>query len=55
MRELREGMNRLRGRLFGAIEVTGMPEPQQIAMKRLVRQVTYDAQADVESALTIKR
>lgn len=51
VRELRDGMNTLRGRLFGAIEVTGMPEGQQVAMKRLVRTITYDLQATVESAL----
>lgn len=48
---IRDDFNRLRGRLFGAIEVTGMPEQQQAAFKGLVRQLTYDAQADLESTL----
>lgn len=51
VRELREGMNRLRGRLFGAVEATGMPARQEEAVKRLIRQASYDVQADVESAL----
>lgn len=48
---LRDDMNRLRGRLFGAIEATGMPEKQERAIKGLIRQLTYDAQADLESTL----
>lgn len=48
---MREHMNRLRGRLFGAIEATGMPEKQENAMKGLVRHLTYDAQADLEETL----
>jgi hypothetical protein len=49
--ELREDMNRLRGRLFEAIEATGMPDKQEGAVKRLIRTLTYDAQANIESAL----
>ena len=49
--QVREDFNRLRGRLFGVIEVTGMPEQQQAAFKGLVRQLTYDAQAGLESVL----
>lgn len=48
---VREDMNRLRGRLFGAIESTGMPEKQENAIKGLVRQLTYDAQGNLESLL----
>lgn len=44
-------MNRLRGRLFGAIEATGMKEKQENAIKGLIRQLTYDAQRDLESLL----
>lgn len=44
-------MNKLRGRLFGAVEATGMPARQEEAVKRLIRQASYDVQADVESAL----
>lgn len=49
--EVRVDMNRLRGRLFGAIEVTGMPAKQEDAFKSLVRQLTYDAQANLEAIL----
>lgn len=48
---MRDHMNRLRGRLFGAIEATGMPTKQENAAKGLIRNLTYDAQADLESAL----
>jgi hypothetical protein len=48
---MREDMNRLRGRLFGAIETMGVPEKQEVAAKRLIRQLTYDVQADLEAAL----
>lgn len=49
--ELRDGMNRLRGRLFQAIEATGVNDRHQTAMKGLVRTLTYDLQADIEGAL----
>lgn len=49
--QVREDMNRLRGRLFGAIEATGLPEKQENALKSLVRQASYDAQANLESIL----
>jgi hypothetical protein len=48
---LRDGMNRLRGRLFGAVEAVGLPEKQEKAIKGLVRVTTYDIQVDVEAAL----
>lgn len=48
---LRTDMNRLRGKLFGAVEAAGLPEKQENALKGLIRQLTYDAQADIESAL----
>lgn len=48
---VREGMNRLRGRLFGAIEAAGLPERQEAGIKGLIRSTTYDLQADLESAL----
>lgn len=44
-------MNRLRGRLFGAIEAVGFPEKQETAIKGLIRTTTYDAQANLESAI----
>lgn len=49
--EVRTSFNRLRGRLFGAIEATGMPDKQELALKSLVRQLTYDGQASLESIL----
>jgi hypothetical protein len=48
---LRDDMNRLRGRLFQAIEAAGMPTKQETAVKALIRQLTYDAQANLEAAL----
>jgi hypothetical protein len=48
---LRSDMNRLRGRLFQFVEAMGLPEKQESAAKGLIRQLTYDAQADLESAL----
>ena len=44
-------MNRLRGRLFQAIEATGMEQKQEDAIKGLIRQLTYDSQANLESIL----
>ncbi|MCU1500596.1 MAG: hypothetical protein JWM47_4549 [Acidimicrobiales bacterium] len=49
--QMREDMNRLRGRLFGAIEAIGLPEKQETAIKGLIRQLTYAGQADLESTL----
>lgn len=51
IQELRDDMNRLRGTLFGAIEAVGLPEKQENALKGLVRQLSYDAQGHIESAL----
>lgn len=48
---VREGMNRLRGRLFELVEATGMASKQEQAFKNLIRRQTYDCQGDVESAL----
>jgi hypothetical protein len=48
---LRTDMNRLRGKLFGAVEAAGLPEKQENALKGLIRQLSYDAQANIESAL----
>jgi hypothetical protein len=48
---LRDHMNRLRGRLFQTIEAVGLAEKQETAAKGLIRQLTYDAQADLEQAL----
>lgn len=48
---VREEMNRLRGRLFGAVEATGMPEKQETAFKNQVRQATYEIQTNLEAKL----
>lgn len=48
---VRVDMNRLRGKLFGAIEATGMPTKQEDAVKNLIRHLTYDAQANLEATL----
>lgn len=47
--QIREDMNRLRGRLFGAVEAVGLPERQENAIKGFIRQHTYDAQANLEA------
>jgi hypothetical protein len=52
---LRDDMNRLRGRLFGFVDAIGLPDKQETAIKSLIRQLTYDAQADIEAALRGKR
>lgn len=49
--QVRDDMNRLRGRLFGAIESWGLPTKQENAAKGLVRHLTYDSQASLESTL----
>jgi hypothetical protein len=48
---LRDGMNRVRGGLFSAVEAVGLPTKQENALKGLVRQLTYDAQGNIEAAL----
>jgi hypothetical protein len=48
---VREEFNRVRGRMFQAIEAVGLPDKQERAMKGLVRSLTYDAQAGLESIL----
>lgn len=49
--KVREDYNRLRGRVFEALEATGMPEAQCTAIKRVVRRLTYDSQASLEALL----
>ena len=49
--QLRDGMNRLRGRLFQAVEATGIEDGHQTAIKGLIRSITYDLQADIEGGL----
>lgn len=49
--QVRRDMDRLRGRLFQLVEATGMADGQQHAFKGCIRSTTYDAQAELESAL----
>lgn len=49
--QVRADMNRLRGRLFQLVEAAGLEEKQESALKGCIRTTTYDAQADLESAL----
>lgn len=51
IKDVRDDMNRLRGRLFGAVEAVGLPTKQENAIKGLIRTITYDAQASLESTL----
>lgn len=51
IQDFRDGMNRLRGRLFQAVEATGVEESHQTAIKGLIRSLTYDMQAEIEGAL----
>lgn len=48
---MRTDMNRLRGKLFQAVESWGRPDVQERAMKGVIRQVTYEAQANLEALL----
>jgi hypothetical protein len=48
---MRDHMNRLRGRLFGTIDALGLPKEQANAIKGLIRNTTYDAQANLEETL----
>lgn len=53
--EVRDQMNRLRGRLFQVVEAVGMPEKQESAAKGVIRSTTYDLQSDLESAIRGER
>lgn len=54
MQQLVEDLNRLRGRLFQAIEATGMEAKQEEAVKGLVRRLSYDIQADLVATLRLR-
>lgn len=52
MREIEVSYNRLRGRALGAIESWGLArdpggETREAAMKTLMKQLTYDSQAEI--------
>jgi hypothetical protein len=52
--KMRRDFDRLRGRLFELVEVTGMPSQQEEVFKKLIRRLTYDAQADLEQLMRAK-
>jgi hypothetical protein len=51
IQQMRQSMDMLRGRLFMAIEAVGLPQKQEAAFKSLVRTLTYEDQARLESIL----
>lgn len=48
---LRHGFNRIRGQLFTAVEACDLPLKQENALKGLIRELTYNAQGNIEGAL----
>lgn len=48
---MHEEHDRLRGRLFEAIEAFGLVQRQEDAAKRLIRRITYESQARLEAIL----
>jgi hypothetical protein len=49
---VRDEMNRLRGGLFSAVEAVGFQSlKQENALKGLIRQLTYEAQGNIEAAM----
>jgi hypothetical protein len=51
IQEARHGFNRIRGQLFSAVEACDLPIKQENALKGLIRELTYNAQSNVEGAL----
>jgi hypothetical protein len=51
VRQLRDEMNRFRGRMFQAIEAVGLPDKQETALKGVIRHTTYDIQSSLEATL----
>ena len=51
IKDVRDGFNRIRGGLFSAVEAVGLPDKQENALKGLIRQLTYDAQSNIEGSL----
>jgi hypothetical protein len=51
IQEMRDGFNRVRGQLFSAVEACGLPDKQERALKSLIRELTYNAQSNIEGAL----
>lgn len=50
-RAFTESMNRLRGRLLGALESFGLPERQETAAKQIVKSLSYDIEKEVKELL----
>lgn len=51
IQQVRDEFGRMRAHLFEMVEAAGFPERQEDGFKGLIRTITYDAQATVESAL----
>ncbi len=51
LQNVRDEFGRMRAHLFEMIEAAGFPERQEAGLKGLVRTITYDSQASVESTL----
>lgn len=51
LEQIEQDFNRLRGRLFGAIDSWGLPEKQEEAIKKIVRRETYDAHTNLVAVL----
>ena len=49
--EMRDGFDRLRGRMYELVECTGMPDEQAEAFKRLIRRQSHDVQSRLEGRL----
>jgi hypothetical protein len=48
---VRREFDKIRGRLFEMVEATGMAPKQEEALKKLIRRLTYDAQANLEQVM----
>jgi hypothetical protein len=49
IRQVRQDMDRLRGRLFQLVELADLPPAKAAAFKGCIRTTSYDAQADLEA------
>ena len=48
---LDKSFDRMRARLLNVVEASAIPQDQQDAIKRLVKTLSYDAQADILEAI----
>ena len=51
IQQVRDELNRMRGHLFETVEAMALPEGQEHGAKGLIRTITYNSQANIESAL----